>query len=257
MGVVGVKDQELLEVKPAERTGSANADVRPWTPDRSGRSGALGSAMTRLEDPALLTGAGRYCDDAPVAVGTLYAAILRSPKAHAKILSIDVSAAKALPGVHAVITGEDIRAISDPFLVALKAPIYQWSLAVDAVRFVGEAVAVVVADDRYIAEDGVELVNVTYEDLPVVVDCLKAVQPDAPVLHAPAGTNEISNRRFVYGEPDKAFAEAADVVKRRSLSTRALPTRRWSASSSLLSTIRLRNPTTYIPISRDRSARIR
>lgn len=213
MGVVGVKDQELLEVKPAERTGSANADVRPWTPDRSGRSGALGSAMTRLEDPALLTGAGRYCDDAPVAVGTLYAAILRSPKAHAKILSIDVSAAKALPGVHAVITGEDIRALSDPFLVALKAPIDQWSLAVDAVRFVGEAVAVVVADDRYIAEDGVELVNVTYEDLPVVVDCLKAVQPDAPVLHAPAGTNEISNRRFVYGEPDKAFAEAAHVVK--------------------------------------------
>lgn len=205
--------QQLPDEKTARNTGIANADVRSWKPDHSGKPGALGDAMPRVEDRALLTGAGRYCDDTPVAVGTLHAAIVRSPKAHAKIVSIDASAAKALPGVHAIITGDQIREISDAFLVALKAPIDQWSLAVDVVRYVGEAVAMVVADDRYIAEDGVDLINVTYEDLPVVVDCLEAVKPGAPVLHEPASSNEISNRRFVYGEPDEAFAKAKHVVK--------------------------------------------
>lgn len=208
-----MSSQRLSGVEVTRRGRAVGADIRPWTPGALLRPGALGDALPRVEDHALLTGAGRYCDDVPVATGTLHAAILRSPKAHAKIVSIDVEAAKALPGVHAVITGADIREISDPFLVALKAPIDQWSLAVDVVRYVGEAVAMVVADDRYIAEDALDLLDVTYEDLPVVVDCREAVKPDAPVLHEPAGSNEISNRRFVYGEPDDTFAKAARVVK--------------------------------------------
>ncbi len=202
---------------PAEQmTGvsvSASRTARPWMgPGHSVRPGGLGAAMPRVEDRALLTGAGRYADDVPVAVGTLHAAIVRSTRAHAKIVSIDGAKALSAPGVHAVITGADIKAISDPFLVALKSPIDQWSLAVDVVRYVGEAVVLVVADDRYLAEDAAELVDITYSDLPVVVDCLEAVKPGAPVLHEPAGSNELSNRRFVYGEPDEAFARSRHVI---------------------------------------------
>ncbi|MFM1815700.1 MAG: hypothetical protein RLZ98_2395 [Pseudomonadota bacterium] len=168
----------------------------------------VGKRVERIEDAALLTGAGRYADDVPVPAGTLSAVVVRSSEAHAVIKAIDVSKAMALPGVHLVLTGEDIRAVSDPFLIALKAPIDQWSLAVERVRYVGEPVALVLADDRYVAEDGAELVEVEYEKLPVVVDPLKAIKADAPLLHPAAKSNEISSRDFVYGNPDVAFATA-------------------------------------------------
>src|SRR5499427_5063488 len=113
----------------------------------------LGESLVRKEDPALLSGRGRYADDLPVPHGTLHAHVIRSPHAHAKILRIDTTAALALPGVFAVVTGEDVRRLTDPFLIALKAPVHQWSLAVERVRYVGEPVALVVADTRYIAED--------------------------------------------------------------------------------------------------------
>lgn len=157
-------------------------------------------------------GAGRYADDVAAPHGTLHAAIVRSPHAHAEIDAIDASRALALPGVHAVLTGEDIAAMSDPFLIVLKKPIDQWALAVGRVRYVGEPVAVVIADDRYIAEDGVDLVDVTYNPLPVVVDPLEAVKPDAPLLHPAAGSNELSTREFTYGDPQTAFAEAERTV---------------------------------------------
>lgn len=169
--------------------------------------------MRRLEDAALLTGAGRYADDFPAPAGTLHAAIVRSPEAHARIVRIDATRALAVPGVHRVITGAEIQAISDPFLIVLKEPIDQWSLAVDRVRYVGEAVAIVLADDRYTAEDGAELVEVEYERLSAVVDPHKAIQPDAPILHERAGTNEVSSRRFVYGDPETAFAHAERTVR--------------------------------------------
>lgn len=111
--------------------------TRPWEPATGAlRPGSLGDAMPRVKDRALLTGSGRYADDLPAAVGTLHTAIVRSTKAHARIVSIDTARAKGLPGVHAAITGKEIQALSDPFLVALKSPIDQWSLAVDIVRYV-------------------------------------------------------------------------------------------------------------------------
>src|ERR1700688_815314 len=94
--------------------------------------------MLRKEDPALLSGRGRYADDLPVPNGTLHAHVIRSPHAHAKILAIDITAAVALPAAAAVITGEDVRKLTDPFLIALKQPLPQWSLAVERVRYVGE-----------------------------------------------------------------------------------------------------------------------
>jgi len=173
----------------------------------------LGTKVLRKEDPALLSGRGRYADDLPVPVGTLHAHVVRSPHAHAKISKIDASQALALPGIYAVITGEDVRKLSDPFLIALKAPVHQWSLAVERVRYVGEPVALVVADDRYLAEDAAEKVAVDYEPLPAVVDPLAARRKDAPLLHAEAKSNEISVREFTYGDTKSAFAKADARVK--------------------------------------------
>ena len=94
----------------------------------------LGKPVRRKEDPALLSGRGRYADDLPVPVGTLHAHVIRSPHAHADIVRIDAEQALARDGVWAVITGEDVRKLSDPFLAAVKAPVQQWTLAVERVR---------------------------------------------------------------------------------------------------------------------------
>jgi len=177
------------------------------------RATHVGTPVRRKEDAALLTGKGRYSDDVPTPVGTLFAHVVRSPHAHAAIRRIDPARALASEGVHAVITGEDIRRLSDSFLVAVKEPIPQWSLAVERVRYVGEPVAVVVATDRYVAEDAGELVDIDYDPQPAIVDPLKAVAEGAPLVHESAGSNEISSRKFVYGEPDRAFADADAVVK--------------------------------------------
>src|SRR5262245_30738921 len=169
--------------------------------------------MLRKEDAARLSGLGRYADDLPVPNGTLHAHVVRSPHPHSEIVAIDTSEALAVPGVWAVITGDDVKKLSDPFLIALKAPVHQWSLAVDRVRYVGEPVALVVAESRYLAEDAADLVRVEYRELPAVIDPLKARDKDAPVLHAEAKANEISVRAFNYGDTKKAFAEADAVVK--------------------------------------------
>ncbi len=181
--------------------------------DETVSEGWVGKSLLRREDAALLMGAGRYADDAPIAVGTLHAAIVRSPEAHATIKSIDASRALALQGVRKVITGEEVRALTTPFLVVLKQPIDQWGLAVERVRYVGEAVALVLADDRYLAEDAAELVDVEYERLEPVTDPQKAVQEDTILIHPPAGSNELSSRDFTYGDPDAQFDAAEHTVK--------------------------------------------
>src|SRR5690349_22440125 len=168
----------------------------------------LGKPVRRKEDPALLSGRGRYADDLPVPVGTLHAHVIRSPHAHADIVRIDAGKARAHDGVWAVITGEDVRKLSDPFLAPVKTPVQQWSLAVERVRYVGEPVALVVAESRYVAEDAAELVEVEYAPLPAVIDPVAACEKAAPLLHPQAGTNEISVREFRYGDTAAAFARA-------------------------------------------------
>ncbi len=168
----------------------------------------VGTPVRRKEDPALLSGRGRYADDLPVPSGTLHAHVIRSPHPHADIVSIDASEALAKDGVWAVITGDEIRKLSDPFLVALKTPVYQWSLAVDRVRYVGEPVALVVAESRYLAEDAGELVQIHYAPLDAVIDPEVACTQSAPVLHQEAKTNEISVRKFTYGDTQSAFDRA-------------------------------------------------
>jgi 2-furoyl-CoA dehydrogenase large subunit len=171
-------------------------------------AGWLGRSIERVEDAALLTGRGRYIDDLGVPPGTLHAAILRSSHAHAKIRAIHAAAAAAAPGVAVVITGGEVAALSTPLVPVLRVLLEGWPIAVDRVRYVGEPVAVVVAADRYLAEDALDLIEVDYDPLPAVIDPLAALAPDAPTLHDKLGSNVASDRSFRYGDPDAAFATA-------------------------------------------------
>ncbi|MFN8169241.1 MAG: aerobic carbon-monoxide dehydrogenase large subunit [Candidatus Nanopelagicales bacterium] len=169
--------------------------------------------MHRKEDVRFLRGEGNYVDDVQLP-GMLYGAILRSPFAHAKILSVDTSAAEALPGVKAVITGAVLETLGLAWMPTLSYDT-QAVLATDKVRFQGQEVAFVVAESRYIAKDALELIEVDYEPLPVVADAKKALDADAPVIR---DDKEGKTDNHIYdweagnlAETEAAFA-AADVV---------------------------------------------
>jgi 2-furoyl-CoA dehydrogenase large subunit len=164
--------------------------------------------LKRVEDFALVSGQGRYADDLPVRVGTLHAAILRAPLAHAEIGGVDVRAALDLPGVACVLTGEDVKTMARPFPVAVKTGMAQYALALDRARYVGEPVAIAVAQTRAQAEDAAEAIEVDYRALPAVVDPRAGLADDAPVLHPAVGGNIVHERRFRYGDPEAAFAAA-------------------------------------------------
>jgi 2-furoyl-CoA dehydrogenase large subunit len=170
--------------------------------------------MKRVEDPHLLTGRGNYLDDHAFP-GVHHAAIVRSPHAHARILSYDSTEALAMPGVVGVVTGADVAERTKPFGVGVTTPVRYFCAATDKVRFVGEPVAVVVAPDRYTAEDAAERVKVRYDLLPAVVDPERALEPEAPVLHEAVGNNLAAHRRLVYGDPDGAFRDAEIVIRER------------------------------------------
>ena len=175
--------------------------------------GWVGRSIERIEDAALLSGGGRYIDDLPVRADTLHAAILRSPHAHAKIRAICIERAATLLGVAAILTSAEVVANSSSLIVGVRAPIECWPIAVGRVRYVGEPVAVVVASSRYIAEDALDLIEVDYEPLPVVMNVMMAATPDAPVLHDGLGSNTASDRSFRYGDPDRVFAESAHRIR--------------------------------------------
>jgi 2-furoyl-CoA dehydrogenase large subunit len=175
----------------------------------------IGKSVPRVEDGRLLTGRGNFIDDHPPVANLCHAAIVRSPHPHARILGYDLAAALAMEGVVGVITGADVARACKPFGVGVTAPVHYYPTAVDKVRFVGEPVAVVVARDRYLAEDAAEVVGVDYEVLPAVIDPEKALEPGAPILHDKVGTNLAGHRRLVYGDPDGAFADADVVVRER------------------------------------------
>src|SRR6266404_9218255 len=177
--------------------------------------GWIGKPVRRVEDFRLLTGRGTFIDDHPPVGNIHHAAIVRSRYAHARIVGYDVTRARAAEGVVAVITGEHVAKETRPFAVGVTTPVHYYCAATDKARFVGEPVAVVVARDRYLAEDAAELVEVEYEPLPAVIDPEKALEPDAPVLHDKVGTNLAGHRRLVYGDPERAFREAEVVLRER------------------------------------------
>ena len=184
----------------------------------------IGQPMTRTEDPRLLTGQALFVDDVQIP-GMLHAAFLRSDYAHARLVSIDVSAARERPGVVAVYTAEDMGddwkhgppLVSPPPTVE-DITFYsrtQVPLVKDKVRHVGEPLAMVLAESRYIAEDAVEDIWVELEPLEAVVDIEKALDPDAPLIHEDLESNLASHLTQEKGDYEAAKAEADLVVKRR------------------------------------------
>src|SRR3990172_3682484 len=171
----------------------------------------VGRSIRRVEDKRLLTGKGQFVDDIKLS-GMHHAAVLRSPYPHAIIKSVDTSEALKMPGVRGVLTGEDVARMSSPFLQAVEGPLEYYCIAVERARYKGEGVAVVVAEDRYLAEDALPAIRVDYETLPAVVDVEEAMQEGAPILHPKVGTNIINHRDLRYGDPDAAFAKADVIV---------------------------------------------
>jgi carbon-monoxide dehydrogenase large subunit len=167
--------------------------------------------IRRLEDPPLLTGKARYLDDLKLP-GMLAVAFLRSPHAHARLVDLDVRGALGVPGVGAVLTGQEVARLARPIRAELHAPGYKpvgWpALAKDKVRFVGEPVAAVAASDRYRAEDAIEQIRVIYEPLPAVADAELSMQNGAPRLHEELPDNVLFHVHFDNGKVEQAFAEA-------------------------------------------------
>jgi carbon-monoxide dehydrogenase large subunit len=186
----------------------------------------VGTRTKRKEDPRLIRGMSTYVDDVKLH-GMLHVAIVRSPHAHARLKSIDTSAALKLPGVVAVFTGKDVQQVGSvpcaaqiPGLRIPKHPV----LAIGKVRFVGESVAAVVAQDRYIAADAASLIEVDYEPLPAVIDPLKALEPGSTVIHEEWKDNVAFKTQSVAGDVEQAFKGAeAPIIKQRLINQRLIP----------------------------------
>lgn len=191
---------------------TVRSDTTPEARARQPRAWT-GIGVPRKEDAALLTGQARFIDDLEPVAGLRHAAILRSPHPHARIRSIDCAKALSLPGIVGIVTGAEITELTGPIPSVVKAPVTYYPCAVDKARYVGEPVAVVVAESRYIAEDALELIEVDYESLPAVVDPVAAMAENAPILHETLGSNVASRRSFRYGDPDGAFARAPRVFE--------------------------------------------
>jgi 2-furoyl-CoA dehydrogenase large subunit len=179
-----------LRCAPSDRDDDAvTASSEPW----------VGRPLQRFEDDALLRGEGRFLDDLSPVSHSCHAAIVRSQLAHAHV-AVDSSAASAAPGVIGVLTGADVMSLSRPFPAGIVSGTPQYAAAVDTARYVGEPLAVVVARDRYLAEDAAELVDVDYDPLDAVLD--------------PLGAAAVHDRTFAYGDVDGAMARA-DLVLRQ------------------------------------------
>lgn len=198
-----------------------------------GIAALVGSPIKRREDPRLITGQATYIDDIKL-VGMLHMAVLRSPYGHARINNIDVEAARKLPGVYAVYTAKDLNGVVGKVPVAAPLPPHitegmgrRGPLAEGKVRFYGDPVAVVVAEDRYIARDATDLIEVDYEPLPAIIDVEKAMQPDAPLLYEEFGTNVGLPIHPPTEDIDKIFADTVAnggvVVKGRLVNQRLAP----------------------------------
>jgi len=178
----------------------------------------FGAPVKRTEDKALLKGLGHFVDDIRLP-GTLHAAFVRSAHAHARINDVDTSAARALPGVHLILTFADLpEPVQKPFTLLVPNPAISQlfmpsALQKDEVCYVGEPIAMVVAETRHIAEDAAALVEVDYDPLPAASDCLDAIEPGAPVVHAGTTTNIGARIPFSHGDNDAAFANAAHIFK--------------------------------------------
>ena len=179
----------------------------------------FGAAVPRIEDPELVTGRGRYLDDI-VLPAMVHAAFVRSVHAHARINAIDANAAAALPGVVAILTATDLGVAGRPTPQFAPSPLLaqnrtQHVLASQAVHYAGEAIAIVIAESRAIAEDAASLVMVDYEPLTPVADIATALAAGAPLAHEGAPDNRVATLKAKFGDIDQVFANAAHVFAER------------------------------------------
>jgi carbon-monoxide dehydrogenase large subunit len=177
----------------------------------------IGSSVSGILDTRLVAGKGQYTADVSLPdMG--YMAVVRSPYAHARILSIDTNAARQHPGVRIVVTGADIKQWSKPIPHTLNPSAFGgkttdiYCLAIDRVHYVGTPLAAVVADTRHAATEAANLIEVEYADLPVVIDAEQALEPDSPLLYPEWGTNELMHVRFQGGDVEQAFADADHIL---------------------------------------------
>jgi carbon-monoxide dehydrogenase large subunit len=179
-------------------------------------SGYIGQPVRRKEDRRLLTGVGRYVGDVHL-VGLLHAAIVRNPLPHARIVRIDASRAMALRGVVAVFTAADLGDVAPiPTTLAPRPALracFQPPMSRDRVRYVGEPLAVIVASDRYVAEDALELVDAELEALPIVADARYGAEPGTPLLHEALGSNVADRIEMRRGDVERALREAPRRVR--------------------------------------------
>ena len=187
----------------------------------------VGASVRRKEDFRLIQGEGRYTGDVMPRDAAVML-VLRSPHAHARIRSIDARAARDLRGVLAVVTGAELNATCAAQLPVAGVQEHmqvrsRWPMAADVARYEGEPVAAVVAEDGYIARDAIELIEVDYEPMPAVVDCERALEDGAPLVHEDMGTNLCVSSSRTVGDPDAAFAEADGVLSMRIVEPRLVP----------------------------------
>ena len=206
----------------------------------------MGARLARKEDRRLVTGQGRYLADI-VLPGMLHAVFVRSEYAHARINGIDASEALAMPGVLAVYTGADIKDAIKPMPQPVVRPNLParyptfWPLAIDKVKFHGEPVALVIARDKYIAEDAAECVYVDYADLPPILDPEQALTAASPLVHEEDGSNEIFAMTFTGGDtprprpttpPPSNACSPAPTSSSSSASASIVPaSRRWNPAA--------------------------
>ena len=198
-----------------------------------GIAAMLGTPVKRREDPRLITGQATYVDDIKL-LGMLHMTVLRSPYGHARINTINTDAARQLPGVVAVYTAQDIKGTVGDIPVAAPLPPHitngmgrRLPLAEEKVRFYGDPVAIVIAENRYIARDALDLIDVDYEPLPVAIDVEKAMQPDSPILYEEFKTNVATAMHPSSEQIDKIFADTVAnggvIVKERFVNQRLAP----------------------------------
>jgi len=191
----------------------------------------VGQSVRRFEDAPLVTGQGLFLDDMSLP-GMLYSAVVRSDYAHARIRSIDTSAASDLPGVIEVLTASDIAGVLEDIpsrpmageqMIQQMNPPTHPVLAKDKVCYAGQAIAIVVAQDHYVAAEAIELILVDYEPLTPIMDPDEAIKPDSPVIHAELGANVSIRLKQEGGDVEAAFAQADHVVRQKYDSQRIAP----------------------------------
>src|ERR1700733_12137552 len=202
----------------------------------------IGRSRRAREHRRFVAGGGRFVADVALP-GMLHVALVASPYPQARIARIDAAAALAVPGIHAVVTGDDVARATDPMMSGLDLPkVPRYPLAVGRARYAGEGGGGVGGGSRAVAEDAAELVEVEYEPLPHVVDPEAALAADAPLVHPDHGTNLLYRRRFVWGPGEADFATAAQRIACRARWHRSATVpietfgvlARWDAAARLL-----------------------